>query len=99
MTDSLRIQTQKRTDTGVIGAISDTIGNDIIYCGVGEYNEDQRKDERGGDFLFRGPGFGLDGLTDARAARRRGAQAGQALIKVLLKIFFIHHGTIPPVGF
>ena len=40
MTDSLRIQTQKRTDTGVIGAISDTIGNDIIYCGVGEYNED-----------------------------------------------------------
>lgn len=40
MTDSLRIQTQKRTDTGVIGAISDTIGNDIVYCGVGEYNED-----------------------------------------------------------
>lgn len=40
MTDSLRIQTQKRTDKGVIGAISDSIGNDIIYCGVGEYNED-----------------------------------------------------------
>jgi len=40
MTDSLRVQTQKRTDSGVIGAISDTIGNDIIYCGVGEYNED-----------------------------------------------------------
>ncbi len=40
MTDSLRIQTQKRTDSGVIGAISDSIGNDIIYCGVGEYNEE-----------------------------------------------------------
>lgn len=40
MTDSLRIQTQKRTDSGVIGAISDTIGNDIVYCGVGEYNEE-----------------------------------------------------------
>ena len=40
MTDSLRIQTQKRTDKGVIGAISDTIGDDIIYCGVGEYNEE-----------------------------------------------------------
>ena len=40
MTDSLRVQTQKRTDAGVIGAISDTIGNDIVYCGVGEYNED-----------------------------------------------------------
>ena len=40
MTDSLRIQTQKRTDKGVIGAISDSIGNDIEYCGVGIYNED-----------------------------------------------------------
>lgn len=40
MTDSLRIQTQKRTDKGVIGAISDSIGNDIEYCGVGLYNED-----------------------------------------------------------
>ena len=40
MTDSLRIQTQKRTDKGVIGAISDTIGDDIIYCGVGKYNEE-----------------------------------------------------------
>lgn len=40
MTDSLRIQTQKRTDKGVIGAISDTIGNDIVYCGVGEGNEE-----------------------------------------------------------
>ena len=39
-TDSLRIQTQKRTDKGVIGAISDSIGNDIEYCGVGIYNED-----------------------------------------------------------
>lgn len=35
-TDSLRIQTQKRTDQGVIGAKSDTIGNIIEYCGVGE---------------------------------------------------------------
>lgn len=35
MTDSLRIQTQKRTDKGVIGAKSDTIGNTIEYCGVG----------------------------------------------------------------
>lgn len=40
MTDSLRIQTQKRTDKGVIGAVSDTIGDDIIYCGVGEFNEE-----------------------------------------------------------
>ena len=40
MTDSLRIQTQKRTDKGVIGAISDSIGNQIKYCGVGEYVED-----------------------------------------------------------
>lgn len=34
-TDSLRIQTQKRTDKGVIGAKSDTIGNLIEYVGVG----------------------------------------------------------------
>jgi hypothetical protein len=40
MTDSLRTQTQKRTDKGVIGAISDTIGNDIKYCGVGLVNEE-----------------------------------------------------------
>ena len=35
MTDSLRIQTQKRMDAGVIGAVSDSIGNVIEYCGVG----------------------------------------------------------------
>ena len=29
LTDSLRLQTQKRTDEGVIGAVSDTIGNTI----------------------------------------------------------------------
>lgn len=40
MTDSLRIQTQKRTDAGVIGAISDSIGNDAVYCGVGLTNND-----------------------------------------------------------
>lgn len=34
-TDSLRLQTQKRTDAGVIGAISDSIGNSIEYIGVG----------------------------------------------------------------
>lgn len=38
LTDSLRIQTQKRTDEGVVGAVSDTIGNSIEYCGVGEPN-------------------------------------------------------------
>ncbi len=38
MTDSLRLQTQKRTDEGVVGAISDSIGNEIVYCGVGEPN-------------------------------------------------------------
>ncbi len=37
-TDSLRLQTQKRTDYGVIGAISDSIGNSIEYCGVGKIN-------------------------------------------------------------
>lgn len=34
-TNSLRLQTQKRTDKGVIGAKSDTIGNSIEYMGVG----------------------------------------------------------------
>ena len=40
LTDSLRLQTQKRTDKGVIGAKSDTIGNTIEYCGVGLYTQD-----------------------------------------------------------
>ena len=35
MTNSLREQTQKRTDKGVIGAKSDTIGNSIEFVGVG----------------------------------------------------------------
>ena len=39
-TNSLRLQTQKRTDSGVIGAKSDTIGNQIEYCGVGISNGD-----------------------------------------------------------
>lgn len=34
-TNSLREQTQKRTDSGVIGAKSDTIGNMIEFLGVG----------------------------------------------------------------
>ena len=34
-TKSLRVQTQKRTDKGVIGAKSDSIGNSIEYIGVG----------------------------------------------------------------
>ncbi len=34
-TNSLRIQTQKRTDKGVIGAKSDSIGNSVEYIGVG----------------------------------------------------------------
>lgn len=34
-TNSLRLQTQKRTDKGVIGAKSDTIGNAVEYIGVG----------------------------------------------------------------
>lgn len=34
-TNSLRVQTQKRTDKGVIGAKSDSIGNTIEYIGVG----------------------------------------------------------------
>ncbi len=39
MTDSLRIQTQERTDEGLIGAVSSTIGNNetIKYIGVGTY--------------------------------------------------------------
>lgn len=39
-TNSLRLQTQKRTDSGVIGAKSDSIGNCIEYIGVGENAED-----------------------------------------------------------
>lgn len=39
-TDSLRLQTQKRTDAGVIGAVSDSIGNEIVYCGVGLTNKE-----------------------------------------------------------
>lgn len=35
-TDYLRLQTQKRTDSGVIGAKSQTIGNTIEYIGVGD---------------------------------------------------------------
>ncbi|MEG1566964.1 MAG: Z1 domain-containing protein [Anaerovoracaceae bacterium] len=34
-TNSLRMQTQKRMDKGVIGAKSDSIGNEIEYIGVG----------------------------------------------------------------
>ena len=34
-TNSLRTQTQKRTDKGVIGAKSDTIGNSVEHIGVG----------------------------------------------------------------
>ena len=34
-TNSLREQTQKRTDSGVIGAKSDSIGNNIEFLGVG----------------------------------------------------------------
>lgn len=34
-TNSLREQTQKRTDSGVIGAKSDTIGNTVEFLGVG----------------------------------------------------------------
>ena len=41
MTDSLRIQTQERTDEGLVGAISSTIGNNekIEYAGVGRIGE------------------------------------------------------------
>lgn len=40
LTDSLRLQTQKRTDEGVVGAISDTIGNNVEFCGVGIANNE-----------------------------------------------------------
>ena len=40
LTDSLRLQTQKRTDEGVVGAVSDTIGNSIVHCGVGTANKE-----------------------------------------------------------
>ena len=39
-TNSLRLQTQKRTDAGVIGAKSDSIGNTIEYIGVGVPTQD-----------------------------------------------------------
>lgn len=39
-TNSLRLQTQKRTDAGVIGAKSDSIGNTIEYLGVGIPTQD-----------------------------------------------------------
>ena len=39
-TNSLRVQTQKRTDKGVIGAKSDSIGNSIEYIGVGLNNSE-----------------------------------------------------------
>ncbi len=35
VTNSLRTQTQKRMDSGVIGAVSDSIGNSIEFIGVG----------------------------------------------------------------
>lgn len=41
LTDALRVQTQRRTDEGVIGAVSDSIGNEIVYCGVGLPNKDE----------------------------------------------------------
>lgn len=40
LTDSLRLQTQKRTDEGVVGAVSDTIGNKVEVCGVGIANNE-----------------------------------------------------------
>lgn len=39
LTDSLRIQTQKRVDSGFVGAQSDTIGAVEIYVGVGTSEE------------------------------------------------------------
>lgn len=39
-TNSLRLQTQKRTDKGVIGAKSDSIGNVVEYIGVGFENQE-----------------------------------------------------------
>lgn len=40
LTDSLREQTQMRVDKGIIGAISETIGGQITYIGVGEESRD-----------------------------------------------------------
>lgn len=40
MTDSLREQTQERIDLGFIGAVSDSIGGQIKYIGVGEVKEE-----------------------------------------------------------
>lgn len=41
MTDSLRIQTQERTDEGLVGAVSSSIGEATIkYIGVGRYGEE-----------------------------------------------------------
>jgi len=39
LTDSLRKQTQERVDSGFIGAISTSIGNQIQYIGVGAINK------------------------------------------------------------
>lgn len=39
-TNSLREQTQKRADSGVIGAKSDTIGNSIEFIGVGKNTDE-----------------------------------------------------------
>lgn len=39
LTDSLRIQTQKRVDSGFVGALSDTIGAVEIFVGVGTSEE------------------------------------------------------------
>lgn len=40
LTDSLRIQTQERTDEGFVGAVSSSIGEDVIkYIGVGTYGK------------------------------------------------------------
>jgi len=39
LTDSLREQTQARIDNGFIGALSETIGGQIAYIGVGEEKE------------------------------------------------------------
>lgn len=43
MTDSLRIQTQERTDEGLVGAVSSTIGSNeqIKYVGVGVQNSQE----------------------------------------------------------
>ncbi len=39
LTDSLRIQTQERTDEAIIGAVSSTIGSKIEYIGVGQLGD------------------------------------------------------------